>query len=50
MQAVSRHLLDLGAQVTRVKLPAVTDGARFGPVVGGVALGRRIRVLGLHCT
>src|SRR5256885_14262339 len=42
MQAVSRHFLDLGAQVTRVRRPGVTAGAGFGPVVGGIALGSAI--------
>jgi len=37
MQAVSRHFLDRGAQVTRVHRPGVTASAGFGPVVGGVA-------------
>ncbi len=46
MQAVSRHLLDLGAQVTRVQLPPVTADARFGPVAGGIALGSAIAARG----
>jgi crotonobetainyl-CoA:carnitine CoA-transferase CaiB-like acyl-CoA transferase len=48
MQAVSRYLLDFGAQVTRVCLPGVTVGAGFGPVVGGVALGSAIAARGAH--
>ncbi|GHF36374.1 crotonobetainyl-CoA:carnitine CoA-transferase CaiB-like acyl-CoA transferase [Amycolatopsis bartoniae] len=39
MQAVGRHLLDLGASVHRVRLSGVTSDAGFGPVVDGVALG-----------
>ena len=46
MQGVSRLLLDLGAQVTRVRLPGVTNEAQFGPVVGGIALGSAIAVRG----
>lgn len=46
MQAVSRHFLDLGAQVTRVHLPGVTASAGFGPVVGGIALGSAIAARG----
>jgi crotonobetainyl-CoA:carnitine CoA-transferase CaiB-like acyl-CoA transferase len=46
MQAVSRHLLDLGAQVTRVQLPGVTNEAGFGPVVGDIALGSAIAARG----
>jgi crotonobetainyl-CoA:carnitine CoA-transferase CaiB-like acyl-CoA transferase len=46
MQAASRHLLDLGAQVTRVQLSGVTNEAEFGPVVGGVALGSAIAARG----
>src|SRR5437764_258180 len=46
MQAVSRHFLDLGAQVTRVRRPGVTAGAGFGPVVGGIALGSAIAARG----
>ena len=46
MQAVSRHFLDLGAQVTRVHRPGVTASAGFGPVVGGVALGSAIAARG----
>jgi crotonobetainyl-CoA:carnitine CoA-transferase CaiB-like acyl-CoA transferase len=46
MQAVSRHLLDLGAQVTRVQLPGVTNEAGFGPVVTGIALGSAIAARG----
>ena len=42
MQAISRHFIDLGAHVTRVCCPQVTDGAGFGPVVGGIALGSAI--------
>ena len=48
MQAVSRHLLDFGAQVTRVQLPGVTGGADFGPVVDGIALGSAIAGRGTH--
>jgi crotonobetainyl-CoA:carnitine CoA-transferase CaiB-like acyl-CoA transferase len=46
MQAVSRHLLDLGAQVTRVQVPGMTAEAGFGPVVSGIALGSAIAVRG----
>src|ERR1700748_297829 len=46
MQAVSRHLLDLGAQVTRVRRPGVTSAADFGRVVGGVTLGSVIAARG----
>jgi crotonobetainyl-CoA:carnitine CoA-transferase CaiB-like acyl-CoA transferase len=46
MQAVSRHFLDLGAQVTRAQLPAVTAGESFGPVVDGIALGGAIAARG----
>ncbi|HTR90290.1 MAG TPA: CoA transferase, partial [Trebonia sp.] len=46
MQAVSRHFLDLGAQVTRVHRPGVTASAGFGPVVGGLALGSAIATRG----
>jgi crotonobetainyl-CoA:carnitine CoA-transferase CaiB-like acyl-CoA transferase len=46
MQAVSRHLLDLGARVTRVRLPGVTGGAAVGPVVGSIALGTAIATRG----
>jgi crotonobetainyl-CoA:carnitine CoA-transferase CaiB-like acyl-CoA transferase len=46
MQAVGRHLLDLGAQVTRVQLPGVTNEAGFGPVVDGIALGSAIAARG----
>jgi crotonobetainyl-CoA:carnitine CoA-transferase CaiB-like acyl-CoA transferase len=46
MQAVSRHLLDLGARVTRVRLPGVTGSAAVGPVVGGIALGTAIATRG----
>lgn len=46
MQAVSRHLLDFGAQVTRAQLPGVTGAADFGPVVGGIALGSAIAARG----
>jgi crotonobetainyl-CoA:carnitine CoA-transferase CaiB-like acyl-CoA transferase len=42
MQTVSRHLLDLGAHVTRVHLAGITDERGFGPVVDGVALGSAI--------
>src|ERR1700722_2185847 len=48
MQAVSRHLLDLGAQVTRAQVPGVTSGADFGPVVDGIALGSAIAARGAH--
>ena len=46
MQAVSRLLLDLGAQVTRVRLPGVTNEAGFGPVAAGIALGSAIAARG----
>jgi crotonobetainyl-CoA:carnitine CoA-transferase CaiB-like acyl-CoA transferase len=46
MQAVSRHFLDLGAQVTRVQLPGVTASAGYGPVVDGIALGSAIAARG----
>ena len=46
MQAVSRHFLDLGAQVTRAHLPGVTASAGFGPVVDGIALGSAIAARG----
>jgi crotonobetainyl-CoA:carnitine CoA-transferase CaiB-like acyl-CoA transferase len=46
MQAVSRHLLDLGTQVTRVQLLGVANEAGFGPVVEGVALGSAIAARG----
>ena len=48
MRAVSRHLLDLGAQVTHVQLPGVTSVAGFGPVVDGIALGSAIAARGAH--
>ena len=48
MQAVSRLLLDLGAQVTRVELPGVTDDVPVGPVVDGIALGRAIAARGVR--
>ena len=38
LQAVSRHLLDLGARVTRASLLGVTSRAAHGPVVDGVAV------------
>lgn len=46
MQAVSRLLRDLGAQVTRVQRPGMTNEAGFGPVVDGVALGSAIAARG----
>ncbi len=46
MQAVSRLLLDLGAQVTRVRLPGVTNEAGFGPVAAGISLGSAIAARG----
>jgi len=48
MQAVSRYLLDFGAQVTRAQLPGVTGGTDFGPVVDGIALGSAIAARGAH--
>jgi crotonobetainyl-CoA:carnitine CoA-transferase CaiB-like acyl-CoA transferase len=48
MQAISRYLLDLGAQVTRVHLPGVTVDESFGPVVDGIALGNAIAARGAH--
>jgi crotonobetainyl-CoA:carnitine CoA-transferase CaiB-like acyl-CoA transferase len=33
MRALSRHLIDLGAHVTRVHLTGITDDTGFGPVV-----------------
>lgn len=46
MQGVSRLLLDLGAQVTRVRLPGVTNEAGFGPTAAGIALGSAIAARG----
>ncbi|WP_040831016.1 CaiB/BaiF CoA-transferase family protein [Nocardia jiangxiensis] len=47
MQNVGRHLVDLGASVTRVHLTGVTDDDRgFGPVVDGVPLGTAIATRG----
>ncbi|PPJ26667.1 CoA transferase [Nocardia nova] len=46
MQNVGRHLIDLGASVTRVHLVGVIDDAGFGPVVDGVALGTAIATRG----
>src|ERR1700733_14753140 len=48
MPAVSRYLLDFGAQVTRVDVPGVTGGTGFGPVAGGIALGGAIAARGAH--
>jgi len=47
MRAVVRHLVDLGAHVTRAAPPGVTCTERdAGPVVGGVALGAAIAARG----
>lgn len=46
MAAVSRHLLDLGATVTRVSLAGVTGQAGCGPVVGGIAVGSALAAHG----
>jgi crotonobetainyl-CoA:carnitine CoA-transferase CaiB-like acyl-CoA transferase len=46
MRALSRHLIDLGAHVTRVHLAGVTDATGFGPVVDGTALGDAITTRG----
>lgn len=48
MQAVSRYLLDFGAQVTRAQLPGVTVDEGFGPVVDGIGLGDAIAARGAH--
>lgn len=47
MQNVGRHLADLGASVTRVRLAGVTGDTAFGPVVGGLALGSAIAARGI---
>jgi crotonobetainyl-CoA:carnitine CoA-transferase CaiB-like acyl-CoA transferase len=46
MQAVSRLLVDLGAQVTRVRLRGVTNEGGFGPVAAGISLGSAIAARG----
>jgi crotonobetainyl-CoA:carnitine CoA-transferase CaiB-like acyl-CoA transferase len=46
VRALSRHLIDLGAHVTRVHLAGVTDDRGSGPVVDGVALGDAITTRG----
>ncbi|HEY3687124.1 MAG TPA: CoA transferase [Streptosporangiaceae bacterium] len=48
MRAVGRHLVDLGAHVTRVRLDGVTRAGDGGPVVGGVAVGAAIAARGTH--
>lgn len=46
LRAVGKLLADLGATVTRVELPGVTDGPGGGPVVDGVALASAIAARG----
>jgi len=46
MQNVSRHLMDLGASVTRVHLAGVTEDPGFGPVARGIALGSALATRG----
>lgn len=46
MQNVGRHLIDLGASVTRVQLAEVPAARGVGPVVDGVALGTAIATRG----
>jgi crotonobetainyl-CoA:carnitine CoA-transferase CaiB-like acyl-CoA transferase len=46
MESVTRLLIDLGADVTRVTLAGVSDDAEHGPEADGVALGAAIDRLG----
>jgi crotonobetainyl-CoA:carnitine CoA-transferase CaiB-like acyl-CoA transferase len=46
MQVVGRHFLDLGAHVTRPRLPGLANSVGHGPVVAGVALGSAIATRG----
>jgi crotonobetainyl-CoA:carnitine CoA-transferase CaiB-like acyl-CoA transferase len=46
MESVTRLLIDLGADVTRVNLVGISDNTDVGPVADGIALGSAIARLG----